>query len=679
MIPYALGLGALLGALTGITPWAFVGLLGGLWLPQTARWLGILAYMAVVVQLGLGKDPWTAQIGQWVKLEGQLKEGFLYTPKGRVYVRYYPRLQEGDYVLEGRLKRPQGQRNPGGFDQATWLKGQSVSAVLDAKAVVSYQAARPNMRSWFQQQLIAGLSPPAAALVTAMTLGERRDLGETYGEFQRAGLAHALALSGLNVAILAGFFVIILYKLGRYRYLVTLAILLLYLLLVGPQPSLLRAVIMSGLVLVGLYLGKGKAEVLPALSLALFIHLLFEPLAIYSLSFQLSYLAVLGMALVLPRLPKLEGWKNWLWASLSVTVAAQVLILPLLLHYFNQLPLFSPLSNFLVLPVLNLLVPLGFLKLVLGGLLAWPVELLSQITLSMVAWLAKGPQLGWGQISGIGFGLYFLGIAPLLAALYGRLKWTRALALGSTAVLASLMPIPFQKAEIWQLDVGQGDASLIRLPGKVEILVDGGRSWAYPRLEGALKALGVDDLDLVIATHPDADHIEALPELMGKFPVRTLITGPRVKGDSLDDALRQAANQAGTQVIQAGLGSVLTLAGASLKFLGPKGNQAEDNDRSLVFTLEYKGRKALFAGDAPISAEANWIPERVDVLKVGHHGSATSTSEQLLSSFQPKIALIGVGSNTYGHPTRQALQRLNQYGVQIHRTDQEGAIRVQFW
>lgn len=679
MIPYALGLGALLGALSGITPWAFVGLLGGLWLPQAARWLGVLAYGLVLIHLGLGKDPWAGQIGQWVKLEGRLKEGFLHTPQGRIYVRYYPRLQEGDYVLEGRLQRPQGQRNPGGFDQATWLKGQGISAVLDAKQVVAYQPAPPGIRDWFQKQLTANLSPPAAALATAMTLGERRDLGETYGEFQKAGLAHALALSGLNVAILAGFFVIVLYKAGHYRYLATLVILLLYLLLVGPQPSLLRAVIMSGLVLVGLYRGKGKAEVLPALALALFIHLAYEPYAIYSLSFQLSYLAVLGMALVLPRLPRLEGWKNWLWASLGVTVAAQVFILPLLLHQFHQLPLISPLSNLLVLPILNLLVPLGFMKLILGGLLAWPVELLSQLTLNLVAWLSRGPQLGWGQLSATGFLLYFLGILPLLGALYRRLPWSKALALSSTVVLAALLPQPFQRPEIWQLDVGQGDASLIRLPGNVEILVDGGRGWAYPRLAGALKALAVDDIDLVVATHPDADHIEALPLLMHDFPVRTLITGPRVKGDSLDDALHQAAKTQGIQVIQAGLGSVLGLAGANLKFLGPRGNEIEDNQRSLVFVLEYKGRKALFTGDAPITSEAGWLPEKVDVLKVGHHGSQSSTGDQLLQGFQPRVALIGVGGNTYGHPTREALQRLNQHGVVIHRTDQEGAIRIQFW
>jgi len=666
----------LLGALTQLTPFAFLGLLAGLWLPQGARWLGLAAYVLVVLHLGLAKDPWASQIGQWVRLEGTLREGFLHTAQGRVHVRYFPRLQDGKYVLEGHLLRPAGPRNPGGFDPQGWLRGLGVTAVLQARAVVRFEPLPSDTRGWFQKQLVAGLSPPAAALITAITLGERRDLGETYGEFQRAGLAHALALSGLNVAILAGFFVVVLYWLGYWRYLVTLGILVLYLVLVGPQPSLVRAVIMGGLLLLGLFLGKGKVAVLPALSLALFIHLLFEPYAIFSLSAQLSYLAVLGMALVLPRLPKLEGWRNWLWASVTVTLAAQLFILPLLLHHFHQLPLFSPVSNLLVLPILNLLVPLGFVKLLLGGVLAWPVEWLSQLTLGLVERLSSGPQLRWGQIEAVGFVLYFLGILPLLAALYQQTTWFRAVALTTTTVLASLLPQSIQPAEIWQLDVGQGDASLVRLPGRVEILVDGGRDWAYPRLEGALRALGVDDIDLLIATHPDGDHVQALPLVMQNFPVGTLATGPRVRGDELDDALHNAARRHRVQVISARAGIELEIGGARLRFLGPQGNEAEDNDRSLVFVLEYAGHKALFTGDASTSAEVRWRAEKVDILKVGHHGSETSTGELLLQNFQPRVALIGVGNNPYGHPSRPVLERLSRAGVEIRRTDLEGAIRV---
>lgn len=676
MIPLALGAGALLGAFTQLTPWAFLGLLAGLGLPQSARWLGLGAYILVTLHLGLAKDPWASQIGQWVRIEGTLQAGFLYTPQGRLYVHYFPNLQDGRYVLEGHLLRPSNKRNPGGFDQQTWLRGLGVTAVLRARQVVHYEPLPADSHQWLQKQLVAGLSAPVTALVTALTLGERRELGEAYEAFQQAGLAHALALSGLHVAILTGFFVILLYPLGRWRYPVTLLLLLLYLWLVGPQPSLVRAVIMAGFVLMGLFMGHGRVAVLPALSLALFIQLLLEPHTLFSLSAQLSYLAVLGMALVLPRLPRLEGWKQWVWSSVSVTLAAQILILPLLLHHFHQLPLVSPVANLLVLPLLSLLVPLGFLKLLMGGLLAGPTEFLGSLVLGLVGWLSKGPSLRWGEITPLGFSLYYLGLLPLLLGLYGRLHWPHAAGLAATAMLASILSNYPPRAELWQLDVGQGDAILLRLPGRVEILVDGGRDWAYPRLEQALRALGVDDLDLLIATHPDGDHVEAQLKVVRDFPVGALVSGPRAQGVALDDALHLAARQRGIPVFFARRGSQLTLTGARLHFLGPQGDELEDNERSLVFVLEYKNHKILFTGDAPVSAEVHWPAEKVDILKVGHHGSETSTSDHLLQHFRPKLALIGVGNNPYGHPSRAVLERLNQYGVQIRRTDIEGAIRI---
>lgn len=676
MIPLALGMGALLGALSQLTPLAFLGLLGGLWLPQVARWLGLLAYLLVVLHLGWAKDPWTSQIGQWVRLEGTLREGFLHTPQGRVYVQYFPRLQDGVYVLEGHLLRPSVKRNPGGFDQQTWLRGLGVTAVLRVGRVLHYAPLLNDPSQPLKKQLLAGLSPPVAALVFALTLGERRDLGEAYQEFQRAGLAHALALSGLHVGILSGFFVLLFYWLGAWRYLATIVLLLLYLWLVGPQPSLVRAVIMASLVLLGLFIGRGRVALLPALALALFVQLVLEPHIIFSLSAQLSYLAVLGMALVLPRMPRLEGWKQWVWSSVAVTLAAQLLILPLILHHFHQLPLVSPLANLLVLPLLSIIVPLGFLKLLLGGLLAVPTEVLGSLVLKLVGWLSNGPILHWGEIAPQGFALYYLGVFPLLLGWHGYLRWPHAGGLAAAAALASLISQFSPRAELWQLDVGQGDAVLVRLPGRVEILVDGGRDWAYPRLERALRALAVDDLDLIIATHPDGDHVGALPRIIENFPVGTLVSGPRAPGNALDDALHQSAQLRRVPVLLAGAGTQLRLAGARLQFLGPQGLEVEDNARSLVFILEYKGRKVLFTGDAPASAEVGWQAQPVDILKLGHHGAETSTSIHLLQNFQPKIALIGVGNNPYGHPSGVVLERLRQYGLQIRRTDIEGAIRI---
>ncbi|RIH82715.1 ComE operon protein 3 [Calidithermus terrae] len=676
MIPHALGLGALAGALTQAGPLAYLSLLLlPLW-PRPERGFFAAAFALLCLRLLLPADPWAGQVGQRVELEGTLREGFLSTPQGRVYVRHFPALKDGRYRLGGVLQRPQGRRNPGGFDQAAWLRGLGVTAVLKVERVIRGQPPPPGLREVVRGRLEAGLSPAIAALAVAMTLGERRDLGETYEQFQRSGLAHALALSGLNVAILTGFLVLLLSFLGPYRYLAALAVLLAYLALVGPSASLVRAEIMAALVLVALFLGKGKVDVLAALAWALAVHLLAQPFALFSLSFQLSYLAVLGMALVLPRLPRPAGVRGWVLAGFAVTFAAQLLLLPLLLHNFHALPLLSPVANLLVLPFLNLLVPLGFLKMFAGEWLAWPVEGLGRLALGLVALFAQGPQLRWGEIAPAGFALYYAGVLPLLAVLYRQLSWRRGALLSGSAALASGLGLLVPPAEYWQLDVGQGDAALLRLPGGVEILVDGGRDWAGARVVGALRALGVDDLELVVATHPDADHVGGLPEVLGSVGVGALVTGPPEPGDEQDRRLREAARARGVRTLEAGAGSVLRVGEARLRFLGPRASGADDNARSLVFVLEWRGRRVLFTGDAPVSEEARWEAGAVDVLKVGHHGSAGSTGEELLERSRPRLAVIGVGANVYGHPTPAVLERLRRHGVAVRRTDLEGAVRV---
>ncbi len=183
--------------------------------------------------------------------------------------------------------------------------------------------------------------------------------------------------------------------LGRWRYLLALLLLPLYLLLAGPSPSLVRASLMAGLSLLGLFLGLGGAGVLQGLGLALFLQVLLRPEAVLSLGFQLSHLAVLGLALVLPALRLPPGPKGYLLGGLAASLAAQAFLVPLLLHRFGFLPLLTPLTNLLALPLVALLVPLGFLKLLLGGLLAPLVEPLAQGLLALAAWAAQGPPSAW--------------------------------------------------------------------------------------------------------------------------------------------------------------------------------------------------------------------------------------------------------------------------------------------
>ncbi|ADR37691.1 DNA internalization-related competence protein ComEC/Rec2 [Oceanithermus profundus DSM 14977] len=678
MTPYAFAAGALLAALAG--PWAALGLLALPALPRSARGPLALGLGLVLLRIWTLGDPWAGRLGERVVLEGALRGGVLRTAPGPLYLRTYPPPADGWVRVEGRVARPEGARLPGGFDRRAWLRGLGVQAELREVRLLEHRPPPPGLRDPVRANLLRGLGPEAAGLARALTLGERAALGDDVQAFRRAGLAHALALSGLHVGILAGFFVLLAAPLGRGRYLAALALLLGYLALVGPSPSLVRAALMAGVWLLARAAGLVEVPLASLLALALGAQLVLTPYAAASLSFQLSYLAVLGIALALPLLPQQPRWKAGLFGGLGLTLAAQAATLPLVLDRFGYLPLASPLANLVLLPLVGLLVPLGFLKAALpalSGLLAAPFNLTAELLLGGVRLFAQVPGLHWGALDAGGYALYYLALAPLVLAGYRLLRPRTALALAAAAALVAAATADRVRPDVWFLDVGQGDAALVRLPGGVEILVDAGHAWDARGLARALAALGVDDLDLAVGTHPDADHTGGLPGLLELVPVGRLALGPPKPTDPLDARLRAAARARGVPVVNVSRGEVLRLGGAELRFLHPPAAApGKDNDRSLVFVLEYRGRRLLFTGDAPARHALAWPPERVDVLKVAHHGAADGTSEALLRRFRPRIAWIGVGPNAFGHPDPGVLRRLAAWNVRVLRADRDGSVRL---
>ncbi len=364
-----------------------------------------------------------------------------------------------------------------------------------------------------------------------------------------------------------------------------------------------------------------------------------------------------------------------------MTLAAQAATLPRVLDAFHRVPLASPLANLAALPLVSLLVPLGFVKALLpadpGGVLAAAFNHLAAALLALVRAFAAGPELRWGMLDASGYALYYLALAPLVLAAYRRLPTRSALVLAATAALVAAVSADANRPDVWFLDVGQGDAALVRLPGGVEVLVDGGHPWDAARLRRALAALGADELDLVVASHPDADHVGGLPELLRTWPVGALVVGPPA-GEALEGELRAAARAAGVPVVTASRGDVLRVGGAELRFLHPPPGGAAGNAGSLVFVLDVgAGGRVLFTGDAPGALAYAWRPEPVRILKVSHHGESGGTTEVLLRRFRPRRAWIGVGrNNPFGHPDAETLARLGAWGVRIWRGDRDGSVRL---
>ncbi|MFI0609012.1 MAG: ComEC/Rec2 family competence protein [Anaerolineae bacterium] len=596
--------------------------------------------------------------------------------------------------------------------------------------------------------LAAGLPEPEAALATGVLLGDDRGIPKPLAEaFRASNTTHVIAISGSNIALLIGFLAVTLGRLlGRRRALPCIAaILLAYSLLVGGDAAVVRAALMGGLTLVAVQLGRA-ADAQAGLMAAAWLMTLWNPQTLWDLGFQLSFAATVGLIRFAG--PMVAACRDWLKGSrlpapaarrlsdlagemLLVTLAAQLTTWPIIAHVTGQVSVVGLLANALILPAQPALMGLGALTLAAGllwtplapllGPLAW---LPATWTVRVVAFLGALPgashawrmpfaavlawYLGLAALShrrGRAWLLHFpraLGHAlrrrtacradshRLLHALSG---WTAVGLLAAAAWLAwtAAWFRPDGLLHLHLLDIGQGDALLLVSPNGRRLLIDGGPSGAALLANiGRLQAPWDKRLDLVLLTHPDADHVGGLPELLRRYRVDGILD-PELAAES-PDAEEWQATLAERPVPRhrASAGGRIILdeaAGVSGDILWPPeprltGVASPTNENAVVLRLNYGATTALFTGDIGADAEAALLargaPLRAEVLKVGHHGSAGSSTAPFLAAVRPRVALIGVGKdNRYGHPTKEALDRLAASGdVLVRRTDQDGAVEL---
>lgn len=648
-------------------------------------------------------DPLPGLRGEEMHLEG-VSDGRILTlsqpPGARVAVSPAGALPPGRVSLLGTLQEASGRRNPGGFDYRGYLRRRGVHGQVYVEEVLAVEA-RTGLRERLRRGVTRGLPPAGAALQEAMTLGVRDELGDLRELFAAAGLAHVLALSGLHVGLLMAAAGLLLAPLGLLRYPVLITLDLGFMLLVGATPSVVRAGVMVAVVLLALWLGAGRVEPWPALGLAGLLTLLARPAWLFDLSFQLSYGAVTGILLfALPFAGALRGDPPLPWwhprltiaGSLLTSAAAQALTLPLVAGAFGSIPLLSPVVNLLALPLASLLVPLGFAAGLLG-LVALPLAgILNTLTAPLAGALlgvaslgAALPSLTWGEVEPVGFLYFSLALTALAFAVHRLLRpWQALLVVAAAGMLSGATPARHSANEIVALDVGQGDSIVLRLPGRLEVLVDGGGTPFSDYRMGAgvvvpaLRALGVDELEVVVATHPDLDHIEGLVDVLREMPVQLLVIGVAEPRRPEFRELISVAEERGVPVRAVSRGEQIVLGPAVLEVLNPPPRPyGRSNDDSVAVAVYLEGvPRALLLGDVSHWAEQDLTPPQVDVLVVPHHGSAGSSSARLLAAAQPRDAIVSVGRNGYGHPSQQVLARLARLGARVHTTRDLGAVRL---
>ena len=567
------------------------------------------------------------------------------------------------------------------------------------------------IRARAEDALGVGASKAQAALARGFVLGQDDRIDpRTTEEFRRAGLSHLLAVSGQNVmllAILSGFALAPFGVRLRSRLLITLVLIALYVPVAGAGPSIQRAGIMGGAAIVATLAGRASNRAYPPL-LAAAATLLVNPRFAADAGWQLSFAAVVGImlwgsplrSLIAERLePRLPGGPGRMLAEgLAITLAATAATAPLIAHDFERLSLASVPANVLALPAIAPVMWIGMLIALVGQLPGLPPAILGAVEgglVDYVCWVAA--RLGspaWAEAevaipSPAAVAVTYLGVSIAVAVAISALRRRRGLgvpapvvALAATAALAAGYLLsepggaegpPARTLEIVELDVGQGDATLLRPAAGDPVLVDTGPPGGEVVAE--LSRLGVERLQALFITHADLDHTGGLTEVLSAVEVREFLIGRR------SGAIEGAARAAGARIVPVAEGSTVDLGRLRIDVLWPPRTAvanpvAEANDDSLVLAARFGAYDALITGDAE-QESTHLEPGPFDVLKVAHHGSDDAGLPALLDRSVPRVALIGVGAgNGYGHPTDSTLTTLADHGVCTLRTDLDGTSTV---
>lgn len=559
------------------------------------------------------------------------------------------------------------------------------------------------------------LFPRHGALAGALLLGRREGLDPELREtFARSGLVHLLAISGTHVALLAGALLL----LGRVLRLPrstltwsTLALIAVYLAVIGAPASAVRSGIMIALALGAVLLQRPSAS-LPMVAAAALVILAFQPLAALDAGFQLSFAGVLGILLLrgamLKRVP--ERWRASTPArlateSLVVSAAAFLATAPITAYHFSQVAPVSIPANLPAIPLTSLAL-VGICLAALVEPVAPPLGRMfadgAGVALDALGWVAaRAAEVPYGHaaVSPPQWWVWAGVAAAVLLALESTVRmrppvrWVVAAGTACAAFLALPVVAAPRHAglEIHFIDVGQGDAVALRTPRGRWLLVDAG-----PRTERSdagerrvlpfLRAHRVPRLEALILTHPDADHIGGAPAVLAGIEVGRVVEPGLPVGKPLYLETLRAAEARGVPWSAARSGRTLTVDGVVLELLWPDAQSLdglpEANEISAVMRLRYGSFTALFTGDVGAGVEATLAARhgaalRADLLKAGHHGSSTSTSAALLDVVRPGLVVVSAGRrNRYGHPAPSVLRRLRERGIPVARTDLEGTVSV---
>lgn len=624
-------------------------------------------------------------------------------------------LFESLLVIQGTFEAPSPPSHRFSFDMQKHLDHNGAKHILAVESIIGVEQRETvisklyRQRQWLKKHIQNTFPSSLSVEAEALLIGEQENMAnEDRLMYQTLGITHLFAISGLHVAILVGivYFVLLRLRVRKETALVLLlGILPVYAVLAGGAPSVLRSVFMVSAVLF-VRLFNLRVSIAHILLGSFVFFILWNPFMMYNIGFQLSYGATFG---IIYSNRFLTADQSAIKSGLILTAISQVTLYPLLLFHFYEISLsaflvnslFVPLYTLFILPANLVLLALTFLFQPAAGFVFGMYEPLRGGIEKLMVWLSGLPYQMWNPGKPEPWVLVALFVSVLLFYSLAEqgFRYRQLLVLIVPAVVFTLLPYFDPALKVAFLDVGQGDSAVIELPYRqgVYVIDSGGllrfdteefkkrgRPYEVGRQIVApyLKGNGLSSVDVLVLSHADADHAEGAEELFPLLRIKELHLSPGSQAEGIIRDIAPFAKEAAVRF--PGRGSGWAKGGAIFRYLSPADAEYEGNNDSLVLLVESGEYRALFTGDLEEAGERDLEAaygralSRLTVLKVGHHGSKTSSSQAFLELVEPKLSIFSTGiDNRYGHPSEEVVDRFNALGLPTLNTADAGTIEME--
>lgn len=602
--------------------------------------------------------------------------------------------------ITGEVSIPKERSNPGTFDYRRYLKSIGIRCIITAENIENVKkaggiAALLKSAKCRTADIFESALGDDSAVVMGLLFGETSGIDEDIIEtFRRGGTAHVLAVSGLHLGLLYSF--LCRFKRKKRSIPADIAIVLAlsaYTALAGFTASVVRACLMIFIHIAGNHLNR-RYDLISSTCVSMIIILAINPMQIYSAGFQMSFLAVITLGIMIPLIQKkIKG-------ILLPMIAVQTGMVPYTMYVFNYVSLTSVISNIPVYFIAAAMIPAGISVIAFCWLpvIAKPAAMITGLFVKLLLWCNDFTYMGGvftfdvASPSVIFLAVYYIfifymcseaGQIALIRRNYKKIAAVFAAAVICGAGCSVYLSDGFEKTDMVFVDVGQGDCLHIKAGGK-NLLIDGGGSFNYNVGKSTLKPYllknGVTKIDMAIATHLHTDHYQGLKELSQTYRIKKL--GVYEANSVNENHLKKEFKT--DEILYLAAGDVINMGrNVSVEVLSPdRGNpldEKDENKNSLVLRVNVKGSSVLMTGDIDEKGEKTLIADtdiKADILKIAHHGSRYSSCEKFIAVAAPKIAVIQVGKNTYGHPSEEVIKRLEEHKITVLRNDEQGAVGI---